>query len=185
MNKKIDISDVILKTERLVLRPWKESDLNDLYEYASVEGVGQMAGWTSHRSLDESLRILNMFITERKTFALEYQGKIVGSLGIEEYKEDLYPEYSSFQGREIGYVLSKVYWGRGLMAEAVKAVLHYLFDMEDLDFVIVGHFEWNSQSRSVIEKCGFQYVKTVITETNCGTAESTREYIFWNPERKI
>ena len=46
MNKSIDISNVILHTERLVLRPWKENDLNDFYEYACVDGVGQMAGWT-------------------------------------------------------------------------------------------------------------------------------------------
>lgn len=44
MNKPIDISTVILQTDRLILRPWQESDLNDFYEYASVDGVGQMAG---------------------------------------------------------------------------------------------------------------------------------------------
>ena len=44
MNKPIDISNVVLETERLKLRPWKESDLEDFFEYASVDGVGQMAG---------------------------------------------------------------------------------------------------------------------------------------------
>lgn len=52
MNKPIDITDVILTTDRLVLRPWRESDLDDFYEYASVDGVGQMAGWNPHRSID-------------------------------------------------------------------------------------------------------------------------------------
>ena len=36
MNRHIDISDTILMTERLTLRPWRESDLKDLYEYASA-----------------------------------------------------------------------------------------------------------------------------------------------------
>lgn len=45
MNAQIDIHNVILKTERLTLRPWQLSDLDDFYEYASVDGVGQMAGW--------------------------------------------------------------------------------------------------------------------------------------------
>ena len=44
MNIKVDITNIILKTERLVLRPWKNEDLDDFYEYASVDGVGQMAG---------------------------------------------------------------------------------------------------------------------------------------------
>ena len=44
MNPPIDISNVVLTTERLVLRPWRETDLEDLYEYAKVDGVGQMAG---------------------------------------------------------------------------------------------------------------------------------------------
>ena len=44
MNTPIDISNVVLTTERLVLRPWRETDLEDLYEYAKVDGVGQVAG---------------------------------------------------------------------------------------------------------------------------------------------
>ena len=54
MNMEIDITGVVLNTERLTLRPWRESDLDDFYEYASVDGVGQMAGWFPHRDLEES-----------------------------------------------------------------------------------------------------------------------------------
>ena len=39
MNKRIDITGVVLTTDRLTLRPWRESDLSDFYEYASVDGV--------------------------------------------------------------------------------------------------------------------------------------------------
>jgi ribosomal-protein-alanine N-acetyltransferase len=62
MNAFVDISNTILETERLILRPWQESDLKDLYEYASVDGVGQMAGWNPHVNMDESKEILDMFI---------------------------------------------------------------------------------------------------------------------------
>ena len=48
MNAAVDISNVILETERLILRPWKLEDLEDFYEYASVDGVGEMAGWPHH-----------------------------------------------------------------------------------------------------------------------------------------
>lgn len=44
MNAKVDLTNVVIETERLVLRAWKETDLEDLYEYAKTDGVGQMAG---------------------------------------------------------------------------------------------------------------------------------------------
>lgn len=66
-----------------------------------------------------------MFIGHKKTFALEYQGKVIGSLGIEQYNEDHFPEFADKKCREIGYVLSKEYWGQGLMPEAVKEVIRY------------------------------------------------------------
>lgn len=179
MNAQIDISTVTLKTDRLFLRPWKETDLQDFYNYAHVDGIGQMAGWMPHKNKEESKRILNLFIEEKKTFALEYQGKVIGSLGIEEYSEEHYPELSNLSGREIGYVLSKDYWGQGLMPEAVKAVIKYLFQTIKLDFILVGHFEWNRQSARVIEKCGFQYIKSRPFKTQYRTIENSDESILY------
>ena len=183
MNKQIDITGVVLITDRLTLRPWRESDLNDFYEYASVDGVGQMAGWNPHRNAEESRMILGSFMKHKKTFALEHNGKVIGSLGIEEYSVENYPELDELQGREIGYVLSKAYWGQGLMPEAVKAVIDWLFNEENLDFIIVGHFDYNAQSRRVVEKCGFQYIKTTKFETRYDTVENSMEYILYHPER--
>ena len=48
-----------------------------------------------------------------------------------------------------------------------------------LDFIIVGHFERNDRSRRVIEKCGFQYVKTIPWKTEYGRTETSREYILY------
>ena len=159
MNARIDITNVTLKTKRLTLRPWQEEDLQDLYDYAQVEGVGQMAGWNPHKDLQESRQILKLFMEGKRTFALEYEGTVIGSLGVEEYPEAHYPELAELSGREIGYVLSKAYWGQGLMPEAVEAVMDYLFGAVKLDFLLVGHFDWNRQSARVIEKCGFRYTK--------------------------
>ena len=185
MNASIDITSVTLQTERLVLRPWRESDLPDFNAYASEDGVGQMAGWSPHRSLDESRGILKTFIDEKKTFALVFEGRAVGSLGIEEYAPERYAELplDGLRGREIGYVLSRDYWGRGLMPEAVRAVIRWLFDDQKLDFLVIGHFDWNAQSRRVIEKCGFQYVKTVQRTTTFGKVENSLEYILYNPQK--
>jgi len=184
MNKDIDITNVILKTDRLTLRPWKESDLKDFYEYASVDGVGQMAGWHPHRSIEESHKILTHFIQGKHVFALEYQGKVIGSLGVEKYKETNYPEFDRLQGREIGYVLSKTYWGKGLMPEAVREVIGWLFREVGLDFILCGHFVWNSQSRRVIEKCGFRFIKDSLHTTRFNTVENCKDYILYHPERR-
>ena len=183
MNKPIDITGVTLTTERLTLRPWRESDLHDFYEYASVDGVGQMAGWKPHRSMEESQEILTRFIAGKKIFALEHRGKVIGSLGVHDYNETQHPGYGELTGAEIGYVLSKAYWGQGLMPEAVKEVINWLFSEEKLDFIIVGHFDRNAQSRRVIEKCGFQYIKNTKFETRYDTVENSVEYILYHPER--
>ena len=161
MNVAIDVSNVVLKTSRLIIRPWELSDLDDFYEYASVDGVGQMAGWEPHKNKEKSLEILKMFIEEKKTFALEYNGKVIGSLGIERYPENVFKEYQHLKGREIGYVLSKDYWGQGLMPEAVKEVIRYCFEELNLDFLACGHFLSNYQSQRVQEKCGFVHAKQV------------------------
>ena len=70
MNAEIDISNVKLETERLILRAWEIKDLDNFFEYASVNGVGEKAGWEHHKSKDESLEILKMFIDEKKVFAI-------------------------------------------------------------------------------------------------------------------
>ena len=178
MNAQIDISGIVLHTERLILRPWRQEDLEDFYEYAKVDGVGQMAGWLPHESKEVTQTILDSFITHKKTFALEWNGKVIGSLGIENYKEEEFPELDGLQGRSIGYVLSKDRWGQGLMPEAVKAVQAYLFDTVGYDFLIISHYAFNRQSKRVIEKCGFQYRKTIQLNTRYETTENTLVYLL-------
>ena len=108
---------------------------------------------------------------------------MIGSLGIEKYNEENNPELAELQGREIGYVLSRDYWGRGLMPEAVKEVIRWLFETVKLDFIMIGHFDWNSQSRRVIEKCGFRYVKQTTYQTRYDTVENSLEYILYRDEK--
>lgn len=171
MNAEIDISNVMLKTKRLTLRPWQMTDLEDFYAYASVDGVGQMAGWVPHESIEESRIILNLFVSEKKTFAIEYKGKAIGSLGIEKYDEREFPEFGDKRCREIGYALSKEYWGMGLMPEAVNEVLRYLFEEAGLDIILCCHFTHNKQSHRVQEKCGFSYYANGTYKTQFNTVE--------------
>ena len=54
MNADFKANGKIIETKRLILRPFSASDLADFYEYASVEGVGERAGWKHHESIEES-----------------------------------------------------------------------------------------------------------------------------------
>ena len=130
-------------------------------------------------------KIMNLFLKEKKTVALELKenGKVIGSLGLETRDENIdLPEF--LQGREIGYVLSKEYWGRGLMPEAVQAVIDHCFRKLGFDWLTCGHFIKNPQSRRVVEKCGFQYIRDIIHETRFGTKEPTKLYILYNPYKE-
>ncbi len=172
MNVKIDISNVVLESKRLVLRSFNYDDLNDFYEYAKVDGVGQKAGWLPHKNIDESRKILNGFINNKKTFAIEHFGKVIGSIGIEKYDEDYFMEYKNLRGRQLGFVLSKDYWGLGIMPEAVNRVIKYLFDVEKLDFIMCGYFTYNKQSQRVQEKCGFKFLSQYTIDAATGKEES-------------
>lgn len=177
----VDVTDIRVETERLILRQWRDTDLQDLYEYASVPGVGEMAGWRHHESIEESRQILDMFIRHKKTFALELKetGKVIGSLGLEEPDPD--PTVGEKYGREIGYVLSKDYWGRGLMPEAVRAVTDYCFQKLKYDFLTAGYFLGNARSQRAIEKCGFQFLFEAEHENPGLWKKMIRTYIQYNP----
>ena len=165
MKAEIDLSNVVLKTERLVLRPWKEEDADDLYEYAKDKDIAESAGYPPHNSKERSLEIIKHFYKHQNRFAIEYNGKVIGSIGIKKYPEHLFPEFKNKKGADIGYDLSKAYLGRGIMPEAVKEVIRYLFEEVGLDFLISARFSENKQSQRVQGKCGFSYYKTLETTT--------------------
>ena len=188
MNATFQINGLVIETERLLLRPFAPSDLCDFYEYASVEGVGEMAGWKHHESIEKSQKILDVFIKEDKTFAivLKENNKVIGSLGIEKYgMEHALTEFDGYIGREIGYVLSKSYWGKGLMPEAVRAVIRYLFDDLHFDFLLCGYYDFNKQSKRVQEKCGFKPYRKLVMDTRMGTAEPGVLNLLINPDKNI
>ena len=188
MNAKFKINGLTLETNRLILRPFKESDLYDFNEYASVEGVGEMAGWKHHETIEKTQEILDLFMKQDKTFAVVWKenNKVIGSLGVEEYgMEEILSEFFHYRGREIGYVLSKDYWGKGIMPEAVGAVINYLFNDLNLDFLTCGYYDFNIQSKRVQEKCGFKPYRKLVMDTRLGTKESGVLNLLINPNKNI
>jgi len=161
MDQAVDLTGVVLETERLRLRPWRESDLPALYEYASVPGVGEMAGWPHHRSERDSRKILELFQAEKNVFAvaLKEDDRAIGSLGLHSSWAETDDRYCTLRQKEIGYVLSKKFWGQGLMPEAVREAMRFCFEELGLEALTLSCFQSNPQSRRVIEKCGFSFVR--------------------------
>ena len=188
MNATFEIGDSVIETKRLILRPFRQSDLCDFNEYASVPGVGEMAGWKHHETIEKTQKVLDKFIKEDKTFAIVFKknNKVIGSIGVEKYElEDELTEFNGYYGREIGYVLSKDYWGKGIMPEAVEAIIDYLFNDLNLDFLTCGYYDFNDQSKRVQEKCGFKPYRKLVMDTRLGTKEPGVLNLLINPNKNI
>ena len=148
----------ILEGNRLILRPWNSSDLDDLHEFMSNKEVANLAGFNVKNSKEDTLKILKQFIIDSSNslwaIELKKNNKAIGWIELHKYIEGI-----DKNSKEIGFVLSQRYWGQGLMPEAIKLVLHYGFNEEKLDSIICSHFFNNNQSKRAIEKCCFKYVK--------------------------
>lgn len=144
----------LLETSRLILRDWDINDAVDVYEYAKSEKVGPMAGWKPHKSIRETKKIINIFIAENETWAIysKETNKVIGSIGLHKTKNE--------KELMLGYSLSEDYWGNGIAVEASKSVLNYAFNTLDIKRVCSCHYDFNYQSKRVIEKLGFNYINT-------------------------
>jgi len=151
----------MIETERLILRPWVESDAESMFKYASDPDVGPAAGWVPHTSIADSLEIIRTVFAAPETYAvvLKATGEPVGSCGIMFSNSPHSAELQPGEG-EIGYWIGKPYWGQGLIPEAVEALLKHAFADLRLKVLWCSHYEGNHQSRRVCEKCGFQYSHT-------------------------
>lgn len=151
----------ILETERTILRPFADTDAEDVYAYCKDPRVGPGAGWKPHESLEESREIIRTVFSAPDVFAVvdRESGHVIGSAGFvasHRQGEVVHEGKSS----EIGYALSPDYWGRGLMPEIVAELLRYGFEDLHMDEIWVTHYWENHQSRRVIEKSGFLYAFT-------------------------
>lgn len=151
---------VILETARLILRPWQETDAPELYRYAKDPAVGPIAGWPPHTSVEYSRSIISTVLAAPETYAvvLKETGLPVGCAGI------LLPGCCNAPAArdeaEIGYWIGVPYWGRGLIPEAVRALLRRCFTTLGCAGVWCGRYDGNENSRRVQEKCDFRYHHT-------------------------
>ncbi len=149
-----------LSTERLFLRPWHEEDASDLYACASDPRIGEAADWPPHRSVEESRTVIREIFSAPETYAvvLRETGRVVGCIGL--LRDDAGHIALQADEAEVGYWIGVPYWGRGLIPEALRALVAHAFGTLRLARLWCCSFAENRQSQRVQEKCGFRYVRT-------------------------
>ena len=116
---------MILETDRLILRPWQETDAEYLYFYAKDKQIGPIAGWPPHTSVEDSLNVIRTVFSAPETYAVvpKESGCPAGCAGII-LEDNAHIAGIKADEAEIGYWIGVPYWGQGLIPEAVRRLLH-------------------------------------------------------------
>lgn len=147
----------MIETERLILRKFEMSDANDMFEnYCKFEEVARYVCWKAHEDVECTKKYLaNVVLPEyrnnftyRWAIVLKEINQVIGCIDV--VKKDM-----NAKSAEIGYVLGKNFWGQGIMPEAGKAVISYLFEQGFVRIWAVHDIE-NPKSGRVMQKLGMQ-----------------------------
>ncbi len=147
----------VIKTQRLILRKMTMWDASDVYRYARDKEVARHVLWEAHQSIWDSRGYIRYLLYQYRCgepgswgIVLQDTGRVVGSIG--------YMNYSADNSTvEIGYSLSREHWGKGLMTEALTAVIDETFRVLGLHRIEALHFTDNPASGRVMEKCGMRH----------------------------
>ena len=166
----------MIETERLISRPWMESDAETLFKYASDPEVGPRAGWTPHQSVEESRNIIRHLFSKEGMWAVVWRetDEPIGCVG-----------YLSAQAAnlkiaenecEVGYWIARSYWGKGICTEAMRAVVGHCLDAKGFATLWGSYFPSNPASGRVMEKCGFEDTgrETVCPNLEVGSDQPVR-----------
>lgn len=146
----------MIKTERLILRPWVETDAEALYKYASDRRVSELALWPSHTSVEMSRAVIrDIFCPNPYCFAitLKESGEPIGCIGLVPQGAEHFT--ASHTEREIGYWIGFPFWNQGLVSEALKALVAYCSAMPDIASLLITTDARNIASQRVAGKCAF------------------------------
>lgn len=147
----------VLETPRLTLRKMTMRDAPDVYHYSRDEEVARHVLWEAHRSLWETQGYVRFLLHQYRNglpgswgIELKETGRVIGTIGYMNYAEE-------HRTAEIGYSLSREHWGKGLMTEALAAVIDESFRTLKLHRIEAMHFTDNPASGRVMEKCGMHH----------------------------
>jgi ribosomal-protein-alanine N-acetyltransferase len=146
-----------LTTDRLLLRHIQPNDAEALFAIFSDEEAMQFYGHEPHRSLDDTrelIRQIHVRYAQRESIrwgiTLQSEDKVIGSCSFHHFDE-------GFHRAEIGYELHRTFWGKGIMFEAISAILTYGFTELELHRVEAIIDIANERSKGLLWKLGFTY----------------------------
>ena len=145
-----------LETERLRLRKLTMRDAEDIFRYSRDPEVARHVLWDAHRSIADSRAYLRYMLHKYRTrepasWGIEWKetGRIIGTIGFMWIQTDN-------ASAEIGYSLAREYWNRGIMTEALAAVIRFGFNRMNLNRLEAQHELTNPASGAVMRKCHMQ-----------------------------
>ncbi|WP_229598321.1 GNAT family N-acetyltransferase [Runella aurantiaca] len=157
------------------LRRWQPGDELALAKYANNYRI-----WRNVRdsfphpyTLDDAHHWIELCEMEKRpsVFAIDVEGEAVGGVGII-LQKDVFRKNA-----EIGYWLAEPFWGRGIMAEAVKEMTEYTFKHYEVHRLYAGVFEYNRASMRVLEKAGYQF-EAVLRQSVCKEDKIWDEHVY-------
>lgn len=149
-----------LITPRLTLRAFRAEDAPDMYaNWASDPEVTKYLTWPAHASVEVSRSILADWIKhdgekDYYQWAIVLNGHAIGSIGVVSHNDRA-------EVAHIGYCIGRKWWHQGIMSEALKAVMDFLFDEVGYQRIESRHDPRNPHSGGVMRKCGMQYEGTL------------------------
>ena len=145
-----------LRTQRLRIRKLTMRDAEDIYRYGRDPEVARHVLWDAYRSVGEARAYLRYMLRryrnrEPASWGIELveSGKVIGTIGFMWIQEDN-------AAAEVGYSLARDQWNRGIMTEALKAVIDYGFGRLNLNRIEAQHETTNPASGAVMRKCGMR-----------------------------
>lgn len=147
-----------IDTRRLRLRKASMHDVGDFYAYASDPEVAATTTWAAHRSLEDTRQALKQIVDSYNSphssarWAIEHRDTraMIGTVGLSNWS----PQHSR---ADLGYALSRAFWGQGMMTEAVQAVMRFGFEQMLLNRIQAMCLPNNIASFRVMEKTGMHY----------------------------
>lgn len=146
-------------TERLILRRFCLEDARAMYDnWASDDEVTKYLSWPTHTNIEITQWVMNDWVSsyEKEDFylwAIEFEGQPIGSISVVGKDDDTLKAH-------IGYCIGKAWWHKGIMSEALKAVMDYLFDHVGMNRVEACYDPNDPNSGRVMAKCGMKYEGT-------------------------
>ncbi len=141
-------------TDRLCLRELQNSDVNDIFEYCKSQEVIEMVGMRLHTSIEVTKKYIEHELkkSETRAIVLKDSKKLIGTVSLRRQYNDY-----DLDIRSITCVINPKYWGKRYAPEAIKEIVKFAFENENVHKVLGGHFSFNMQSASVNKKLGFIY----------------------------